>query len=114
MEVYLAHAVHHVLVLEGDEAEAAMTFRLLIHQHHRLLHLPKLIEVGLDLVAAGVLTDTAHEDLLSAIGLFRAILRRRVLRIDLLAIQSVDGTLEDFVDAAGLGECDEAETAATL
>jgi len=114
VKVYLAHAVDHVLVLEGDEPETTMALGLLIHQHHRLLHLAELIEVGLDLVAARVLTDTAHEDFLRAIGLFRAVLRRRVLRIDLLAIQGVDGTLEDFVDAAGLGERDEAETAATL
>jgi len=114
VKVYLAYAVDDVLVFERNEAEAAVSLGLLIHQHHRLLHLAELIEVGLDLVAARVLTDTAHEDLLGAIGLFRAVLRRRVLRIDLLAIQGVDGTLEDFVDATGLGERDEAETAATL
>ena len=38
VEVDLADAVDCLLLLEGDEAEASMTFCLLVHQHHRLLN----------------------------------------------------------------------------
>jgi hypothetical protein len=55
VEVDLAHAVHHVLVLEGDEAEAAVALGLLVHQHDGLIHLAELGEVGLDLVGGGLL-----------------------------------------------------------
>ena len=110
----LAHAVDHVLVLERDESEAAVPFRLLIHQHHRLLHLAELVEVGLHFVAARVLAHTTNEDLLRPISLFRAILWRRVLRVDLLPVQRMDWTLQHLVHATGLGECDETEAATTL
>ena len=39
MEVDLAHSVHRLLVLEGDEAEAAVPLGLLVHQHDGLVHL---------------------------------------------------------------------------
>ena len=29
---------HDIFALEGDEAETAVTFRLLVHQHDGLLH----------------------------------------------------------------------------
>ena len=38
VEVDLADAVDCLLLLEGDEAEASVTFCLLVHQHHRLLN----------------------------------------------------------------------------
>ena len=38
VEVDLADAVDRLLLLEGDEAEASVTFCLLVHQHHRLLN----------------------------------------------------------------------------
>ena len=38
VEVDLADAVDCLLLLEGDEAEASVTFCLLVHQHHRLLY----------------------------------------------------------------------------
>ena len=114
MEVDLAHAVHHVLILERDESEATMPLRLLIHQHHRFLHLAELVEVGLHFVATSVLTYAADKDLLRAIRLFRAVLRCRVFRVDLLPVQCVDWTLQHLVHATGLGERDETEAATTL
>ena len=38
VEVDLADAIDCLLLLEGDEAEASVTFCLLVHQHHRLLY----------------------------------------------------------------------------
>ena len=38
VEMDLAYAVDRLLLLEGDEAEASVTFGLLVHQHHRLLN----------------------------------------------------------------------------
>ncbi|KAJ8898426.1 hypothetical protein PR048_003786 [Dryococelus australis] len=35
VEVDLAHAIHHILVLECDKAEASVALGLLVHQHHR-------------------------------------------------------------------------------
>ena len=40
VEVDLADSVHGLLLLEGDEAEAAVPLGLLVHQHHRLLNFP--------------------------------------------------------------------------
>ena len=49
--VYLAHLVHDVLVLEGDEAEAAVALRRLVEHQHRVVHFAVLAEVGLDIFA---------------------------------------------------------------
>ena len=38
VEVNLTHPVHRLLLFKGDKAEAAVALRLLVHQHHRLLH----------------------------------------------------------------------------
>lgn len=114
MKMDLADAIHHVLVLERNEAETPMSLRLLIHQHHRFLDLAELVEVGLYLLATRLLTHPTDEDLLRPISLLRAVLRRRVLRVDLLPVQGVDRTLQHLVDAAGLGERDETEPTTTL
>jgi hypothetical protein len=39
VEVNLADPVNGVLVLEGNESEPSVTLRLLVHEHHSLLHL---------------------------------------------------------------------------
>ena len=49
--VDLAHLVHNVLVLEGDEAEAAVALRRLVEHQHRVVHFAVLAEVGLDIFA---------------------------------------------------------------
>ena len=38
VEVNLTDPVHRLLLFKGDKAEAAVALRLLVHQHHRLLH----------------------------------------------------------------------------
>ena len=116
MVVDLADAVNDVFALESDEAESAVALRLLVHQHDGLLDASKLIEVGLDFVGRRVLTDAADEDLL---GLgrrrrFAFVLGRRVLRVDLLAVERVRRDGQHAIDAARFGEGDEAKASAPL
>ena len=47
MEVDLADLVHHILVVEGDEAEASVPVGHLVVGQHRLLHLGELLKVSL-------------------------------------------------------------------
>jgi hypothetical protein len=114
VEVDLADAVHHVLVLESDEPETAVSLRLLIHQHHGLLHLAELTEVGFHLVGRSVLADAADEDLFRFVRLFRSVLGRGVFRVDLLAVQRVDGHFEHVVHARGFRERDKTEAPTPL
>ena len=48
MEVDLADLVHHILVVEGDEAEAPVPVGDLVVGQHGLLHLRELLKVGLN------------------------------------------------------------------
>lgn len=115
VEVDLAHPIHHVLVLERHEPETAMTFRLLIHQHDRFVDLAELAEILSDLFGRCILRDASHENLLRFVRLsFRAVLRRGVLGIDFLSIQSVDWHFENFVYAIWFLECDESKSPTPL
>lgn len=114
VEVDLAHAIHHVLVLERHKAEAAVTPRLLVHQHHSLLHLAELAKVRLHLVRGRLLAHAAHKNLLRLVRRLGPVLGRRVLWVDLLAVQRVNRHLEHLLHAAGVRERDEAETATPL
>ena len=85
VKVDLAHPVHHVLVLEGDEAEAPVSLGLLVHQHDGLLHLSELVEVGFHLLGGGLLTHSAHEDLFGLVS-FALALGSGVFGVDLLPV----------------------------
>jgi len=114
VEVDLADTINHILVLEGDESEATVALRLLVHQHDRLLDGAELAEVGLDLLGGGVLRDAAHEDLLGLVGLSGSVLWGGMFGVDLLAIECVNGHLEDLFHGAGFLECDETKAATAL
>ena len=48
MEVDLTDLVHHVLVVEGDEAKAPVPVGHFVVSQHGLLHFGELLKVGLE------------------------------------------------------------------
>jgi len=114
VEVDLAYGVHDVVVLERHEPEAAVPLGVLVHQHHRLLHLAELAEVRLHLVRGRVLADAAHEYLLGLAAGLRPVLGRRVLRVDLLAVQRVYGHGQHLLHRLRVRKRDESETTTPL
>ena len=48
MEVDLADLIHHILVIEGDKAEAPVSVGHLVIGQHGLLNLGELLKVGLE------------------------------------------------------------------
>ena len=63
-----------------------MSFGLLVHQHHGLLDLAELVEVGLDLVGRGLLANTAHENFFGLVC-FGLALRCCMFGVNLFSIQ---------------------------
>lgn len=113
VEVDVAHALHGLLRVEGDEAEAAVALGLLVHEHDGVLDEPELREVRAHLLGGGVLADAAHEDLLGLGGARRG-LGRGVLGVDALPVQRVHGHGQHLVHGRRLLERDEAEAARPL
>lgn len=84
---------------EANEAEPAMTFCLLVHEHHSFLHFTELAEIRLHLLDGCVLWDAADEDLLRLVGRLRSVLWSCMFRINLFAIQCVNRNFQDLLDS---------------
>lgn len=114
VEMDLTYAVHHVFVLKCDEAEAPVSFGLLVHQHYGLFHFAKLTEVSFDLVGGRVLANAADEYLFGFVWLLGSVLGRGMLRVYFLAVQCVDRHFQHVVDARGFRERYKTESSASL
>lgn len=90
---------NELTVSKANKAETAMTFRLLIHEHHSFFNLAELTEVSLHLVNRRVLWYTTDENLLRLVSCLGSILWCCMLRINLLSIQCVDWNLQNFLNS---------------
>ena len=125
----LTDLVHHILVVEGDEAKASVSVSHLVIGQHGLLDLGELLEIVLDILQAGGGRQSADKDLLGShhqigIGLARnsnlkntgykycinSDISHSYLGLNQFSIQLMSWVSQDLIDAARVGEGDEAES----
>lgn len=98
----LEQFVHHLLRVEGDEAEALALVLLLVEWHLDFDDVAKLSEEGLDLLIADLGGQSTDEDLaVAGLGL---------LGVDLLVVDNMVAGGHDLVDRIGALVHDEGES----